>query len=336
LRRVFEIFRLGASRGKRFVVILDCCRAGDGGPLVADDVPANVVVLYACPLGQKVGERSSGGGTLTRVVYLALQQAAVHHSEGISVYDVHREAEKLLQIDINFPNPTHEIHGGRADRVILPVNRSLARPQAGGPPVWPRFLLQSYDLGSSDNLIAAVNRIRDHYLSWSGRDRDDAQQRDEWISSRICMTEGGTAFRVVLPTSGSLPPRSMLKRLLEMFPSFFQRLIARWDGTVEPSAFHPLVRKLPGADQSWVYAPDRDTALLRFRKSDATTATPCQLWVYFGASRTGDARRTEAHAFSEVRGLEYLPLDRLLPELADWMDLLGSINPTPASQAGQD
>jgi len=320
LRRLFELFRRAAVRGKRFVVILDCCRDGIEVPLSADDVPANVSIIYACPLGAKVSEHANMGGALTRVIEKILRDASRRGETRLSLYELNCRTAHALSVDVRAPDPVHELHGSHAEHIVLPM-APAQEEEVADPARSPEIRLEGFNL-PPQHLDLAIDQIRAAYVAWFDRNRDDEAKRTEWVASRVLAKESQDSKRlqVILPnTAYPLKPRVLLTSLLSEFPSHFHHLVVTWDRPMDPDLFLPLAKKFPRSNH-WIRLPLENASVLVFRREDDINSPNCQMSVIYSSAQT------EARLWSEVRGFEPLPLDKLLPELANWLDLLLSID----------
>jgi hypothetical protein len=312
LRRALEILKQKPHATKPFLVLLDCCRDGIQEAL-ADDIPPNICVLYACSRGQATAEGRQGG-VLTQAVLKSLAEFA-HDGAGSAAWSVQALYRRLSQHVLSHywsPAPVPELCGSRAERIDLPI---APGPLAGGLRQAPVCLLEGRS-DSSTKLVDWYHHVGREYLSWLGHP-PNGELSQHLLGQYLSFQEEPRLLTARLPADTvHWTSRQFLEHLLNRHTHAFERLVLVWPRDLDPLIFSPLKNLFPGGD--WVRGPE-GTFALTWRNKHRLGEYRGQVWVDLPSKERTLVRLTcqngEARAF---------PLTYLLPSLGEMYDRLCS------------
>jgi hypothetical protein len=309
LRRVFEILKTKPRVSKRFLVVLDCCRDGCLETL-ADDIPPNICVIYACNAGQQAHEFAEGGA-LTQALLRTFKDLVGEVAENIT-HPLHLVYQHLApQMLVGTSRATPELCGSRADLILLPIvpvikdpRRALRRPVV--------FLEARMD--SPEKLRERRDSVGRSVLNWLGAPAQEAVQR-ELLQHYLQVRDDENLLRILLPEdSYHWTARHFLEYLLDKWVKTFDQLVLDWPHNLDPAVFRDLKRDFERGD--WTQLPDGAHVLNWWNERDRMQFRG-QVYVDRingeGTAIRLTCQNKEARAF---------PLDYLLPSLGDMFERL--------------
>jgi hypothetical protein len=321
LRRILDLFKAEAARGRRFLAILDCCRDGAGQDLAADDIPQNVCVLYSCAQGDMASE-GADGGLLTRAILKALRRHTQEVGDHVpcTLRRLHTRLKAHLVDSIVAPNPSYELYGGHADRLQLPIVLRADQPPAS-PSIRPTCIVRTVPQGGQ-TLEALRREFADFLSTWFEISQGDV--RAKTLSRRhLTTSQKEGRLSLVLPDDTQFwGTREFLDRLLEKFYGHFQSLVVTWSRPIPVEYFRVLQRHVPNPIDNWAGLPEGGLTL--------------SWWNNRGGSRTRGyifldhptRDVTEIHITCQhPSDTGNLPLHFLQPSLGDLFDRLRLASP---------
>lgn len=212
----------------QFLLLLDCCRSGNGATL-GDDIPPHVSVIYACPHGGKAFEGEEHGGLLGRAMLDVLHEFGSEHREvaSISVQTLFsRLHNRLTRHGIR---TSFEMLGGSPGSIEVPVLTSGLVSQRR--PAAPDCMMKTRELSISEQHMR-LQRVRAAIRAFRGQIDSDAD---------ICNLED-ERIRVNVPTDGvSWSCRPFVEHLIRTDDTFVE-LAIKWNRAVPASVIESNAR----------------------------------------------------------------------------------------------
>ena len=164
LARVFDLLRQYSVVGKKFFLILDCCRTGLPEASV-DTIPPNVCALYACGRAEAAWDTGQGG-VLTRSMIESL--SAIASDTGRNRCTVSHLSGRLGRELFRWRTPQmfqHELCGSSTDSLLLPIasDRDTATIVASPPTSRLR-----YGFGTLDSFQQGLAALSRSIFDWYG------------------------------------------------------------------------------------------------------------------------------------------------------------------------
>jgi hypothetical protein len=141
LARILAIFKAESGKNKRFFIILDCCRDG-ARAAAADDIPANVCVLYACSNGDSAYEDTEGGVFARSLIESLEAISAESNAKHCSVHILCKRLGRQLFAWRPASALSFQLSGNWAESLYLPLVRrktTAANDQSSGPEVHLKY-----------------------------------------------------------------------------------------------------------------------------------------------------------------------------------------------------
>lgn len=275
VRRLFELAKGQWQRNVKFLFFLDCCRSGVVHGII-DDIPANVLITYACSHGQAALEDQTGG-LLTSALLSTIEEIA--STSGVpqdsAVCGFHQILDRLQEQYIGITrNPdTHiEVIGERADFFKFPLvlTQSVVKPTHG-----PRCIIS----GAVSNDGTINDQIRDLQATvrlWSGlRSGDDSIK--EWLSRTVVWNTESRELSVVLQAIGPFASGAvLLQELLNRFHTIFDTLRIEWPININLNLLRSAFHGRNGT--AWIETPDGDIGM-RWNNAAGGNQTSGQGWL---------------------------------------------------------
>lgn len=237
LTRIFEILREESVPRAQFLFVLDCCREGDVvGP--GNNIPPNVVIIYAGPAGQPAVE-DQDGGILAQALLKVLRRFG-ERSAGTkkairaptrTVQQIFRELTKQVQTEASGNASKPELCGAAGEHMHIPLVPVKVGKSTRVPPM---CFLETYEIKSSARRLQ--ESIQDSLASFFGLAREQAPKLTSLVSEKKCI-------QVSLPrNSDSADSRAFLEGLLSQY-DVFTRLTLRWNKEIKHALFRQFAEQ---------------------------------------------------------------------------------------------
>jgi hypothetical protein len=246
LRRIVEIFKI-AGQGRRFLLVLDCCRK-EAVNTFEDDVPPNVCILYACTPGG-VAYESKSGGVFTRSLQGCLEAfaAASGRKTFCSVRDV---SKRLSRYVFGWRSLTYELLGGWSDQIALPAVPSTDS-ESNSSDEGASCTLE-YRLSLPQEFEALKAAIEREILRWFNL-RDGSPSGKALLAETVTHDREELILRLHLPNGGIHWWTGELLEGILLLDCIDPKIIFKWPTPVRESAFKTLAPQLGG---KWEQRPD--------------------------------------------------------------------------------
>ncbi|MEO8657983.1 MAG: caspase family protein [Bryobacteraceae bacterium] len=311
LTRLFSILKAQAVTGKQFFVVLDCCRAGLALTL-ADDVPSNVCVLYACTPGEIAWETDEGG-VLTRSILESLRLIALESgSRSCSVQTLcgrlRREMfawrpSRAIQIQLG---------GSNAERIHLPISVGGEHKRKASADE-PRTVLR-YSFGTQAAYNTGFSVLAAAIFGWYGIPHDSAAGRS-FVRDHIAEATNLLRLDVLVPRGCvRWGPSEFLAYLLTMSIDAVDTLIVSWSRLIDFAEVKPLQHVVQG---EWTRGPSEYRLTWKNTLNDQNFRGV--------ATMSQDSDKMIVYITCETSDCYEMPLHNLMPLVPDILDLFRSI-----------